>query len=282
MELLILNGLMGLLLLVTYAIPVAPIRLAVGLLVMFFIPGYALISALFPRRLELRGVERVGLSIAMSIALVPLIGLAMNFSPWGIGLTPILLGVTALVSFLTAVALVRRSWTLPQERFAPKLSIAFWGGLRRWTSVEKAFLAIPVLVAMGVGVFLYILITAPAPTHLFTEFYLLDASGSTRDYPSKLEPGQDVTVTLGIVNREEKPLGYTIRAFLSGKEVGDWGSVSLKESEKWERVLTVEGQNLLLNSEEKEKLAFHLHKVPERGTPYETVFLWVEPTTGSG
>jgi uncharacterized membrane protein len=36
-------------------------------------------------------IERIALSLGMSIALVPIVGLLLNYTPWGIRLTPIVL-----------------------------------------------------------------------------------------------------------------------------------------------------------------------------------------------
>ena len=50
-----------------------PIRIILGLLLVLFLPGYSLIAALFPRRGDLDGIERIALSFGLSIAIVPLI-----------------------------------------------------------------------------------------------------------------------------------------------------------------------------------------------------------------
>ncbi|MGB3943467.1 MAG: DUF1616 domain-containing protein, partial [Methanothrix sp.] len=60
------------------------VRVPVGLVMVLFLPGYALIAALFPRDDDLDGIERVALSFGLSIAVVPLIGLGLNYTPWGI------------------------------------------------------------------------------------------------------------------------------------------------------------------------------------------------------
>jgi uncharacterized membrane protein len=43
----------------------------------------------------------------MSIALVPIIGLLLNYTPWGIRLTPIVLSLTALTIIFATAAIVR-------------------------------------------------------------------------------------------------------------------------------------------------------------------------------
>ena len=53
-------------------------------------------------------VERVALSFGMSLVLVPMVGLLLNYTPWGIRLEPILYSVTAFIFATSAIALIRR------------------------------------------------------------------------------------------------------------------------------------------------------------------------------
>jgi hypothetical protein len=120
-----------------------PLRIVLGLPFVLFLPGYAFIAALLPeegespgagddkdgalvedeggyldRRGGIDGIECVALSFGLSIAVVPLIGLVLNFTPWGIRLMPILLSVSGFTLVMVAVAAARR-WELPEEeRFA--------------------------------------------------------------------------------------------------------------------------------------------------------------------
>jgi len=57
-----------------------PVRIILGLHLVLFLPGYALIAALFPRKGDLDGIERIALSFGLSIAVVPLLGLALNYT----------------------------------------------------------------------------------------------------------------------------------------------------------------------------------------------------------
>ena len=114
-----------------------PIRALVGLVFVLFPPGYTFIAALFPegsvsdestneveKSQSLRpgsgidGLERVALSFGTSIAIVPLIGLALNFTPWGIRLVPILVSLSGFTLCMTAIAAVRRSRLPDEERFS--------------------------------------------------------------------------------------------------------------------------------------------------------------------
>lgn len=92
------------------AYPMAIIRNVLGTIFILWLPGYTLIKTLFPTTLptkpndkELEIIERIALSIGMSIALVPMIGLLLYYTPWGINLLPIMLSLSALtLAFATA------------------------------------------------------------------------------------------------------------------------------------------------------------------------------------
>lgn len=72
-----------------------PVRYVLGAFYVLFLPGYAAVEALYPRGDEIGPLERLALSIGLSLAVVPLIGLALNYSPWGIRLEPSAAGIAA-------------------------------------------------------------------------------------------------------------------------------------------------------------------------------------------
>ena len=91
--------------------PLNYLRIAFGLLLILFFPGYTLIASLFPRKGDLDGIERVALAIGLSLALIPIIGLVLNFSPWGISFGSILAGSSLWITVLGLIAIYRRTKT---------------------------------------------------------------------------------------------------------------------------------------------------------------------------
>jgi len=102
--------------------PLVYIRYVLGIIFILWLPGYAFIKALFPQTLpfaralahslgttekNLDTIERVALSLGMSIALVPIVGLLLNYTPWGIRLTPIVLSLTTLTLAFATTAIAR-------------------------------------------------------------------------------------------------------------------------------------------------------------------------------
>ena len=60
------------------------LRTYLGILMVLFLPGYASTGAIFPAKNDLEGIERAVVSFGLSIAIVPTMGLALNYTVWGI------------------------------------------------------------------------------------------------------------------------------------------------------------------------------------------------------
>ena len=95
-----------------YASGLTPIlaasRIVLGSLFTLFLPGYSLIEALYPRGDELTPLERLALSIGLSLALVPLVGLLLNYTPWGIRLNPTIASLSTLTLALLLISTYRK------------------------------------------------------------------------------------------------------------------------------------------------------------------------------
>ena len=88
--------------------PLLYARYVLGSLYVLYLPGAALIEALYPRGEELEPLERLALSIGLSLAVVPLVGLVLNYTPWGIRLEPVTLSLAFLSLALAFLALRRK------------------------------------------------------------------------------------------------------------------------------------------------------------------------------
>jgi hypothetical protein len=84
------------------------LRYVLGGVFVLFLPGFLLLLALYPRSGELDTLERVALSIGLSLAIVPLIGLVLNYTPWGIRLEPIMISMALFAEVMAVAVVVRR------------------------------------------------------------------------------------------------------------------------------------------------------------------------------
>jgi len=84
------------------------LRYFLGTLYTLYLPGYVLIEALYPEENALTPLERLALSVGLSLAITPLIGLVLNYTPWGIRLDPVITSLAIYTLGINIVALTRK------------------------------------------------------------------------------------------------------------------------------------------------------------------------------
>jgi uncharacterized membrane protein len=92
------------------------LRAVLGLPVLLFFPGYALLAALFPKRSALGSIEWTAFSLGVSIAVVSLIGLILNYTPWGITLRSALMANAVFIIAASIAAWCQRYRMADAER----------------------------------------------------------------------------------------------------------------------------------------------------------------------
>ncbi|MDI3475604.1 MAG: hypothetical protein PWQ79_2310 [Thermococcaceae archaeon] len=195
--------------------PESLLRKVLGLAFVLFFPGYVFVTALFPEKKELDNLERLALSFGLSIAIVPLIGLALNYTPWGIRLTPILVSLTVFNLIFALLAIYRREKAI--NPWIPWISIEKIKEELEWeqsSKFDKALTVILILAIMTSIATLAYVVTHPKPGEAFTEFYILGPGGKAADYPTELFVGENGTVIIGIVNHEHRNVTYYVQIWL--------------------------------------------------------------------
>jgi len=231
------------------------LRIAFGLLLTLFFPGYALLSALFPKQGKLEGIERIALSLGLSIAITAILGLLLNYTPWGIKLYPALTLVTIFILLVSAVAWYRQQRLPPAER----LSIVVSTSLPKWSKMGNAdkvlSIALVVAILLALGSLGYA-IAMPREGERFTEFYILGVDGRAENYPRQLTQGEAAKLIIRIVNHEHEDMSYRVDIKIDGNEVGQVKSKVLPQGEMWEKVVSFTPQNPGKN----QKVEFWLYK----------------------
>ncbi len=250
-----------------------PLRIVLGLAFVLFFPGYSLLAALYPRKSNLNGIERLALSFGLSIAIVPLIGLILNYTAWGIRLSTILSSILVFILSMVAVAWYRRQKLPHEERFQPKLCLRFFPWLHQWTTQgrwDKVITAMLILAIVGaVGTSAYV-IAMPKVGEKFTEFYIAQPGPRKEDPPRMVTLGEEAKVPLGIVNYEGKTMEYIVEIVSDGQKIGEIGPIALEYEEKWEQEVSF----VLTEPGESQKVEFLLYT--GAGTePYRKLRLWI-------
>jgi uncharacterized membrane protein len=243
-----------------------------GLPFLLLFPGYALVAALFPRKSAIGAVERLALSFALSIAVVVLIGLILNYTPWGIKVNPILACVAGLTLGVDAFAVYRRHRLPDEERFSISFDVKLrrWATLNKWDKALSVMLVISICALGAVGTIAYRIVT-PKQTDKFTEFYILGLEGRAEGYPTELTVGEEVKVVLAIVNHEYVDnVAYSVKILINGEENKTIGLIHLNNGEKWEETVGF----IPKDAGEHEKVEFLLFKSGE-AEPYSSLHIWI-------
>ncbi len=212
--------------------------LRTGLMLPFilFLPGYALVLALFPENDRLEGVARASLSCGLSFVISALLGLILHYTPWGIQAVSLATTQTVAIAALSLLAWRRQSGLFPEFRFRVEFDLG-WGdsasaSRRRVTSL----LVIAIAVA---GAFTINAAASPRAGEAFTDFYILGREGQIAGYPTDfiLAEGQTVAVgydgappeadrlarlTVGLINHQGKVATYIIKLAIGGEDVPLW------------------------------------------------------------
>ncbi|HEY9246705.1 MAG TPA: DUF1616 domain-containing protein [Candidatus Methanoperedens sp.] len=252
------------------------VRTILGIPVVLFIPGYVLTAALFPGKDDLETIERIALSFGLSIAVVPLLGLLLNFT-FGIRLLQVLLTLCLYIIALIIIAVYRRGKLPDEEQFRVDLDYVheiidseFNASKSRTDRILTGVLIFSIVLAIGT---IFFVITTPRVGEKFTEFYILGSEGKAENYPTELRYKVPAAIRVGVVNHEYAIVNYTVRIALDTETLTDtW--FSLPHNETWEGNMTFvpnkEGTDM--------KLALWLFKDDNFTAPYRELHLWVNVT----
>ena len=250
-------------------------RTILGLPAVLFLPGYALVAALFPRKNDLDAIERIALGFGLSIAVVPLIGLGLNFTPWGIRLVPIIISLTLFIFIMVLIAHSRRLQIRENEKFEVHFekifdslkSEIFAKNQNRIDRILTGVLLISII--LSIFMLVYVIVT-PKQGEKYTEFYLLGPGGKAEGYPSNLTAGNTESVIVGVANHEYATVNYTLKVKIK-EEVLNEQHIQIVHNQTWEKPIKFtpvsQGNSL--------KLDFLLYKENNFTIPYRDTHLWV-------
>ena len=220
------------------------------------------------------GIERLALSFGLSIAIVPLMGIILNFTPWGILFYPILISITLFIMVTSAIGWYRQQILPASDRF----SVTFKAGVPKWVSMtrlDKALSISLVIVIVAVLGCLSYLIAVPKQGEKFTEFYILNIEGKAVDYPKQVKSGEPVEVIIGIVNHDYQPASYRVGITIDDVKSSQAAIGMLAHEEKWEEKVSFTPKV----AGEKQKVEFYLYKDVEIEPYYkEPLRLYIDVT----
>lgn len=244
-----------------------PLRMICSFAFVLFVPGYTFTAALFPKRggnpatdasgsssgdnragtghSGISGLERFVLSVGTSIIVVPLVALALNFTPWGINLLPLLVSLSAITVALTAAAAVRRRalpaaerFRVPIRRWLDSAEAARLGPNSGTDAVLGGLLVLALVLAVSSAAYA---VATPDQGESHSEFYLLteneDGELVAAGYPENLTTGEPTSLVVGVRNQEQRPQRYTVVVEVQQTTSSD-GEIRVSEEETLGRFRT--------------------------------------------
>jgi uncharacterized membrane protein len=192
-------------------------QILLGLPFILFIPGYLLLLCIFPNNTsELDPIYKFGISIGLSISVVPLIGILLYYSPFGLNLISILTSIFIII-LLSGIIAIYHWQKLPQQK---QLTISFnvprLKSKSKFDQILMFFLLVTIIISIITAAFISF---SPKKQELSTEFYILGITGKTTNYPENLKIGQNSNVTIGLINHEYKTINYTIEIWLVNQTI---------------------------------------------------------------
>jgi len=286
------------------------LELVLGPLFVLFLPGYAVVTALFPKHsgqwTEMEndsasegvdGIERLLLSVGISVVVAPLFALTLNFAPVGLDPTAVAATLSAFIVVATGIGAWRRARIPPERQFA--LPVGRWTGSARRvlggggpprTAVTVIIVAALVIAAGSVT---WAALARP-PGESFTEFYLLSENTSDglvmNDYPRQLTVDETASFRVGVTNQEAQALAYSVVVSLKRVQTGDGSSTVLQRrtltrvrtpeltpGQEWQRPVAITPQMV----GEDLRLTFSLYRgdSPENSAttqPYRQTYIYID------
>jgi len=275
MKLSILKVLVGIILftillfLTAYVFVVPVLRVILGVSFLLFVPGFVLITALVPNRRSMSTTVRITLSLVLSIVVNGADGLLLNYLPYGITLSSVVISLTVFVLVLSSIAIIRQLALSPDDR--PSLDFHFQSSKPTPGLLNTSLIIVMILVLAGAlasGVYFS---TAPKGGEAYTQFYLMQ-QGNGALYTLSGSTNNVVTFTVGITNNEGVPVNYGILALVNGAISREIDSIELSNGEKWSDTLA-----LTINSAIQTQVELQIFKNDESKPYLDSLRVWIDP-----
>lgn len=247
---------------------------ALGLPMALILPGYAIVSALFPKKEPISGWKRFALSLLVQILIVPSLGLAMHFTSFGLQTFSLVALSSGTVLIASTIAYYRRSRTSPDDRFELSIPIpeAWWPRSGAWDKVLSVVVLMAAVLAAAAFVFA---VAKPIQREHVTEFYVLGPDGRAGNYTRDISVGRTVAFTLGVANDEQTPMTYDVQTVVDGVPHGERLHVgTLEPGTSWQERVDFASTTPGLR-----KLQFLLY-VQGQSEPYREIHLWINVPGG--
>lgn len=224
-----------------------PVRTALALPLLVFLPGYFVLAVVFPRasttdnrppwnreatRIDL--FERLALSYGLSLAILPLLALALTSLSLELTAGTILTSLTTIVLVCVPLTVGRRASVESAQRY--ELPVGRWlsgtvDAVRERPRKVRFVNGLLVLsIVVGLGVTAGAILAQPGHAE-YTELAVLTENNQGQlvagDYPTTVTAGESVPLILSVENRADRAADYAV--IVQAQRLGPDGQVARRE-----------------------------------------------------
>ncbi len=207
------------------------LRIPLGIFYMFFVPGYALQAALFPRQSHLARLDRLAISIGLCIAITPILGLVLDGPLGGIFLWQSIIFLSSVTAIFSFATVYRRSGLKEDPINAPDEAVGLSPWWQTTGNVNRSLLVMFIAVISIAVVITVVSFSTPKPDQLLTELYMVGPDGIAANYPRNVVANQPFTLIIGVANYEGEDLTYSIQAQINGRTLAGTAPFTLNNGQ---------------------------------------------------
>ena len=232
--------------LLSIMLPSSPLVWFFGFVAIFYCPGYAIMAALLPGRMEVLSrifiphqertstitmLERSALSIGLSIATVALASTIMARGLVDLNALSVGLAIIVITLIASIVAIYRRSKLPPGDQFIIEYSPRDHGRFNQREATIAALILVSIVI---LGLVVSDGLTAHQVVMPYSEFEMTSVDGDLEHLPSSLSPSQAAAVKVTITNNLGRAADYVIIMSLADHPSGNTqdmsGEITLSDS----------------------------------------------------
>lgn len=192
------------------------LRILLGIPFLLVFPGYSLIGLMFPTKEIFNIIQRIIISICVSIVISPSISYVLIYSGINNNYSSIMSAVVLFNVSLSLLALWRRR--MVKTPFTPPEVIEMTRGLRnRFVQSNRIDRSISLFMVFSFVILIVVLMIVtfmPGPKSSFTDYYILDSQGKVDNYPHNLNSNVTGSIILGIADHENRNVKYYTEIWL--------------------------------------------------------------------
>ena len=249
--------------------PALGLAAAIGLAIVFLLPGYSLTVTIFPRKSDCSGKGRLVYTTILSIILAAIAAIILTYTPRGLNADSLAFLISILALGLTIAAYLR--WSALPKRRRHILAI---GGRPRTLKRRRVQLT-PSVTLMFLGLIVIAAVSAigfvanhNSDKEGMADLIIIKPEGISADTVVDIVAGAPEAITAKIKNQENRPVNYTLELALNKSTLFS-KEISLDPNQSWQGPASYavnESGNL-------KKLEIFLYKETDFAKPYREAYL---------